>query len=136
MNAVAAAFAFTWLGMILAISFLEAPVKFRAPGVTIPLGVGIGRLVFRALNACEALLAAGIAVALAVGARDTAAVVLFALAAADLLGCIALRRIMDRRVLGGEVSEEMPRNNLHFGYIGLEVIKVALLIALGVVTVR
>lgn len=26
---------FVWLGMVLAISFLEAPLKFRAPGVTL-----------------------------------------------------------------------------------------------------
>ena len=38
---------FLWLGMVLAISFLEAPLKFRAPGVTVPIGLGIGRLVFR-----------------------------------------------------------------------------------------
>ena len=38
------------VGMILAISFLEAPLKFQAPGITIPLGLGIGRLVFTALN--------------------------------------------------------------------------------------
>ena len=46
--------------MVLAVSFLEAPLKFRAPGVTLPIGLGIGRLVFRALNSAEALLAAGI----------------------------------------------------------------------------
>ncbi|WP_328388425.1 hypothetical protein [Nocardia sp. NBC_00416] len=38
-----------WLGMVLAISFLEAPLKFRAPGVATELGLGIGRLVFRAV---------------------------------------------------------------------------------------
>jgi hypothetical protein len=38
------------LGAIIAISFLEAPLKFLAPGVTIPIGLGIGRLVFTALN--------------------------------------------------------------------------------------
>ncbi len=48
--AVAAAAAFVWLGMVLAISFIEAPLKFRAPGVTLAIGLGIGRLVFRALN--------------------------------------------------------------------------------------
>ena len=47
---VAVAAMFVWLGMVLAISFLEAPLKFRAPGITIALGLGIGRLVFRALN--------------------------------------------------------------------------------------
>ena len=51
--AVAVAVVFVWLGMVLAISFLEAPLKFRAPGVTVPIGPGIGRLVFRALNSFE-----------------------------------------------------------------------------------
>lgn len=30
--ATASAVTFVWLGMVLAISFLEAPLKFRAPG--------------------------------------------------------------------------------------------------------
>ena len=47
------AFVFVWLGMVLAISFLETPLKFRAPGVTMQIGLGIGRLVFRALNVVE-----------------------------------------------------------------------------------
>lgn len=68
--AAAAALAPTWLGMVLGISFLETPLKFRAPGVTLQIGLGIGRLVFRALNAVELLLAAGIAVALAFGGGD------------------------------------------------------------------
>ncbi len=38
-----------WLGLIIAISFLEAPLKFTAPGITIPLGLGIGRIMFWAL---------------------------------------------------------------------------------------
>jgi hypothetical protein len=39
-----------WLGLIIGISFIEAPLKFQAPGITIPLGLGIGRLVFTAMN--------------------------------------------------------------------------------------
>jgi hypothetical protein len=39
-GALVSAFTFTWLGMVIGISFIEAPVKFRAPGVTIPLGLG------------------------------------------------------------------------------------------------
>ncbi|MBQ0896551.1 hypothetical protein KBX37_26255 [Micromonospora sp. U56] len=45
-----------WLGMVIAISLIEAPLKFRAPGVSLPIGLGIGRLVFRALNAVEFVL--------------------------------------------------------------------------------
>jgi hypothetical protein len=44
----ATAVTFVWLGMVLAISFLEAPLKFRAAGVTLRIGLGIGRLVLRA----------------------------------------------------------------------------------------
>ena len=42
-----------WFGLVAAISFIEAPLKFQAPGITIPLGLGIGRLVFTALNVVE-----------------------------------------------------------------------------------
>ena len=54
---IGAAVAFVWLGMLLAISFLETPLKFLAPGIALPLGLGIGRLVFRALNTVEVVLA-------------------------------------------------------------------------------
>ena len=56
-HAVAVAVVFVWLGMVVAISFIEAPLKFRAPGVSLQVGLGIGRLVFRALNAAEVALA-------------------------------------------------------------------------------
>ncbi len=46
-----------WIGFILAISFMEAWLKFRAPGITLPLGLGIGRLVFFVLNKIEWVLA-------------------------------------------------------------------------------
>ena len=42
-SAVAVAGIFVWLGMVLATSFMEAPLKFRAPGVTLQVGLAIGR---------------------------------------------------------------------------------------------
>jgi hypothetical protein len=47
-------------GMVLAISFLETPLKFRAPDVDLPTGLAIGRLVFRALNTAEIVFAAAL----------------------------------------------------------------------------
>ncbi len=44
---------FLWVGFVCAISFMEAWLKFQAPGVTLPIGLGIGRLVFKALNQIE-----------------------------------------------------------------------------------
>lgn len=52
-----------WLGLIIAIDLIEAPLKFQAPGITVPLGLGIGRLVFTAMNAVELVLAVLLAVA-------------------------------------------------------------------------
>lgn len=60
-----------WLGMILGISFIEAPLKFTAPGITIPLGLGIGRRVFLAMNAVEIVLMIVLVLAL-VALRKTA----------------------------------------------------------------
>lgn len=44
---------FLWIGFVCAISFLESWLKFRAPGVSLAIGLGIGRLVFAALNKIE-----------------------------------------------------------------------------------
>lgn len=38
-----------WVGMIIALSFIEPILKFQAPGITTPLGLGIGRLTFVAM---------------------------------------------------------------------------------------
>lgn len=137
MNAVPAAVAgaavFTWLGMVLAISFLEAPLKFRAPGVTVALGLGIGRLVFRALNLVEAVLAVAVAVAVATGSPTSPVtaltVVVVALLAAQLA---AVRPVLNRRSDRILAGEEAPRSRAHFVYIALELLKVIALVVLGV----
>src|SRR4051794_8321171 len=66
---------FVWLGMVLAISFVEAPLKFRAPGVTLQIGLGIGRMVFRVLNGIEVALAVGILIAVLMDAPRTGVIV-------------------------------------------------------------
>ncbi len=42
-----------WAGFVSSISFMEAWLKFRVPGITLPLGLGIGKLVFHSLNIME-----------------------------------------------------------------------------------
>lgn len=132
-SAVAAAATFVWLGMVLAISFLEAPLKFRAPGVTLPLGLGIGRLVFRALNACEAVLAVVVIAGLLVGRAGAgvavaAGVAVVTLAVQVLLVRPALTRRSDQVLAGADG----PRSHAHLVYVGLEVAKVVALMVTGV----
>ena len=47
------ALSFVWAGLVLGISFLEAPVKFTAPSLTRAVGLDVGRHVFAALNKVE-----------------------------------------------------------------------------------
>ena len=133
-SAVAVAAIFVWLGMVVAISFIEAPLKFRAPGVTLQIGLGIGRLVFRALNGCELLLAGRSGGGFrhrsaAVGAAVAAGVAVVTLLAQVLLVRPRLTRRSDA-VLAGE---EGPRSRAHWVYLGLELVKVAALLIAGVV---
>lgn len=134
--AVQVAVAFTWLGMVLAISFLEAPLKFRAPGVTVALGVGIGRLVFRALNLVEAAFAIVLAATVVLSwppASWPRPVLIVVLVGVLVVQAAVLRPLMDARVRGGRLTDGRPRHRLHVGYVGLEGAKALLLIALGVV---
>lgn len=136
LTAVAVAVAFVWLGVVIGISFIEAPIKFRAPGVTIPIGLGIGRLVFRVVNALEVALAVVALVATLIGTRMAVAPTVLALAVAVVLAIqlLAVRPALNRRsdaVLAGGSTE--TRSRAHLYYVGLEVVKAAGLIALGVV---
>lgn len=135
----AAALTFVWVGLIAGISFLETPLKFRAPGVTVPLGLGIGRIVFRALNRVELVLAVLISAAAAADAAAGASHPVWPLALALaalivlLVQLIAVRPRLNRRsdeVLAGGPSER--RSSTHLYYVGLELAKLALLVALGV----
>lgn len=132
MSAVAGALAFLWLGMVLALSFLEAPLKFRAPGITVQLGLGIGRLVFAAFNRVEIALLIGTTVALVI-ARGPMTTVWLDVALAVLLTTqlLAVKPALSRRsdhVLAGERSTPSPA---HVAYIGLECCKAVLLLVLG-----
>lgn len=133
MSALLAAVAFTWFGMVLAISFVEAPLKFRAPGVTIPIGLGIGRIVFRALNGLESALAIVAVVALVTGTPSTSVLVSAVVPIAVLVvQLVAVRPALNRRSDRVLAGEEGPRSHAHLWYVGLEVIKIATLLWLGV----
>lgn len=134
--ALAVATIFIWLGMVLAISFLEAPLKFRAPGITIALGLGIGRLVFRALNACEVVLASVALVAVVLGRAPVGATVALLVAVAALgAQVVAVRPALTRRsdaVLADPAVAESGRSNAHYVYVGCEAVKVVALLVGGV----
>ena len=118
---------------VLAISFLEAPLKFRAPGVTILIGLGIGRLVFRALNHTEAVLAVAVIAAVIAGSPPAAVTVLTAVTGMLLATQLAvirprLNRRSDQVLAGGD----LPRSSAHLYYVTSEIAKIIALTGLGI----
>ena len=130
--AIAVAVTFVWLGMVAAISFLEAPLKFRAPNVTLQIGLGIGRLVFRALNRAEIVFAFVIVAVIVARPPAVGVIVAFAIALATLAAQLALvRPRLNRRSDKVLAGLNAPRSRGHYAYVGLEVVKVIALVVAG-----
>jgi hypothetical protein len=131
--AIAVALTFVWLGMVLAISFLEAPLKFRAPNVTLQIGLGIGRLVFRALNTVEVAFALVIVAIVASGPTPVRIAMAFAVAIAALaIQLIAVRPRLTRRSDRVLAGSDGPRSHAHYFYVGFEAVKVVALVVAGI----
>jgi hypothetical protein len=131
--ALATAVTFVWLGMVTAISFVEAPLKFRAPGVTLQIGLGIGRLVFRALNVAELTLAYVLAFAVAAAMPTTHIIISATVPVVALMVQIWLvRPPLARRTGRILAGQDVPRSAGHYWYVGLESVKVAALLTTGV----
>ena len=125
---------FLWIGFVCAISFMEAWLKFRAPGITVPLGLGIGRIVFSALNKVEWVLSIVILVNLffpsgykfsSISIAYFVTLLLLVIQTAWLLPALDIRAELHIR---GEI---VPPSNLHFYYVGMEAVKVICLSIFG-----
>jgi hypothetical protein len=130
-HVVAIALPFVWLGLVIGISAIETPLKFRAPGITTPLALGIGRLVFRALNAVELVLAVALAILVAHAARGWPLLVLCVIATLLLVQVFGLRPRLDARAVRVIAGDDVPPSRLHIVYIALEGAKLVLLPLLG-----
>jgi hypothetical protein len=131
---VATATTFVWLGMVVAISFVEAPLKFRAPDVTLRIGLGIGRLIFRALNTCELLFAVIVGAALFTDRTPARLDVALCVAVgALLLQLVLVRPLLSKRTAEVLAGDDGARSRAHYVYIALELVKVVALIVAGAV---
>ncbi len=132
---VVAAAVFLWVGFVAGISFLEAPLKFQAPGITLPLGLGIGRLVFGTLNKVEWVLSLAISVNL-IYASDRVfrkqnilyLIVLLIL----IIQTVWLLPALDARAEMIINHQDVHPSNNHFYYVGMELLKVLCLTVFGI----
>lgn len=129
---------FVWFGLLGGISFLEAPLKFHAPNVTLALGLGIGQLVFFWLNKIEI----GLAVLLLISFFVEKPKAKFPLAAFGIIAVLLILEtvwllpVLDARaieVIGGTAA---PGSHTHFVYIAFDAVKFILLFALGASVAR
>lgn len=126
---------FLWIGFVCAISFMEAWLKFRAPNVTLSIGLGIGRLVFSALNKMEWIFSIVIICNLFIGKGQLITLNnLFFLVPLLLLivQTLWLLPALDTRAEMHIQQQIVPSSNLHFYYVGMELIKVISLTIFGV----
>lgn len=134
-NPVSLVSTFLWIGFVCAISFMEAWLKFRAPGITVPLGLGIGRLVFNALNKVEWVFAIAIMVSGLFAKEKWLSPKTIAFAISLLL--LILQTFwtlpqLDARAEMVILARDLPPSNLHFYYVGMEAVKVITLLIFGI----
>lgn len=113
---------------------MEAWLKFQAPGITVTLGLGIGRLVFGALNKVEIIFAVSLIVSTIADKRlrTTDFYILSIPLILLALQSIWLLPSLDARAELFIQGNPPPSSYLHFLYILLEVIKVVVLFVYGV----
>ncbi|QXP54576.1 hypothetical protein H0I25_10805 [Cellulophaga sp. HaHa_2_95] len=128
------AITFIWVGFIGAISFMEAWLKFRAPGIDTALGLGIGQLVFSALNKVEITSAIFILV-LSVASKEKNSLRLqglfYTAVAILVLQSVWLLPALDTRANLIREGVVLGKSKLHLWYVLVEIVKTTCLILFG-----
>lgn len=126
---------FLWIGFVCAISFMEAWLKFQAPGITLGLGLGIGRLVFSALNKIEWVFMISILVTSIYSKTlkiNWTSSFYYMIALILLIQTLYLLPALDLRAEKIINQQTVEKSNLHFYYVTMEFIKVVMLFLFGI----
>lgn len=125
---------FIWVGFVCAISFMESWLKFRAPGVTLPVGLGIGRIVFNVLNKLEWFFAV-LVLCSAVWNKTVLSVhsiFFFAAFIIVVLQTFWLLPSLDARAEAVITGQQLETSNDHWYFIVAEILKLAALVISGI----
>ena len=121
-----------WLGFFMAISFMEAPLKFTASGISMADGLQIGRILFKALNICEwVFLAIILFTCLLKKASRYGFCLVIAISIILVLETAWLLPILDEHATMVIKNQQPPGHLEHWAYIILEVIKIPVLLLIG-----
>lgn len=132
-HAVQLAALFVWLGMVLAVSFVSAPLNLRGSGLSLAVGPRVGRIVVGTLAAAEALLALAFATCvIGTGLTLPASILLGVLVVLLLAQLLGPSRTLGRHPADGPPAAAADRRSARRAYLAIEIVKLALLVALGV----
>ena len=126
---------FVWIGFICAISFMESWLKFQAQNITTKLGLGIGKLVFEALNKVEIFFTLTIIICLLLCRikKDNLKIPYLFI---GVLLIVIIQTIWLLPALGIRAeliinNIQVPKSNLHLIFVILEICKVTFLLFFG-----
>ena len=126
---------FMWIGFVGAISFMEAWLKFQAPGIDVPLGLGIGKLVFRALTIMEWVFVLCIINEFLFKRSKFFSrnkLTFFVAVGIVLLQTVWLLPVLNIRAEMVIAGQNPGESILHFIYVGFEIIKLICLFLFGI----
>ncbi|HEY0743522.1 MAG TPA: hypothetical protein VGD40_18770 [Chryseosolibacter sp.] len=124
---------FLWIGFVASISFMEAWLKFTAPGVSLLEGLAIGQIVFDALNKVELALATVILVSYLFGDLRTLRNewLVWIAFAIIVVQSIYILPTLSHRIDHYLAGKQVPSSPLHTVYVALEVVKITVLFLYG-----
>lgn len=123
-----------WAGFMSSISFMEAWLKFTAEGVTLNIGLSIGRKIFRALNRMEWLFLAVYGlfwIFLSKTFSLTALILSILLLVILMTQTFYLLPRLDKRIDLILKGENVAKSSHHIYFVTMEFLKVSLLIVLS-----
>lgn len=125
-----------YIGLLLGVSFLATPVKFLAPSLTLPVALDVGRQTFMVFNITElvcALALSGLALLAAARRQQVLAGGVLLLV---FIQTVWLLPVLDARVEIILQGSTPPPSQLHNLYIAMDVLKLALLVAVATLGFR
>lgn len=118
-----------WAGLVIGCTFIATPIKFRAPDLSLPVALEVGRLTFHAIGIAELLCAAAVLVVLVwrrlINWLSLWAVVILA------VEWIFVMPDLDRQTVALIHGGTPAGSPLHVVFAALDLAKVVLLVIVG-----
>lgn len=125
-----------WVGMVLAISFMEAPLKFQSELVDTRVGVSIGRIIFTMLNRVEVIFLVIYTILTLVSGNFKRSYLLHMLIGIIVIQTFILLPFLDDRAIQIVAQQPVEDSILHINYVLLEIIKVIVLLWVSIYEIK